>query len=98
MLKHHALGHGHDSPRRRPAIHRGRWPPLRANWRSHAKNFILSDAHDNFDFTFTNYSRYQLSAAPYNDLIPPVLHYIALGEYGSHLREGWDETVQSCLD
>ncbi|UNI24121.1 hypothetical protein JDV02_009896 [Purpureocillium takamizusanense] len=71
---------------------------LRASWRNDADDFILSEAHDNFDVTFTNYTRNQLSAAPYEDVVPPILHHIALGTTKDQWRESWQEAVQSCLD
>ena len=69
---------------------------LGLGWRSHSSTFRLSETDDNFDVTFQNYTRDQLSSAPYPDLVPPILHHIALG------RPDWESTwgvaVQSCLD
>ncbi|PNY26821.1 Mannosyl phosphorylinositol ceramide synthase SUR1 [Tolypocladium capitatum] len=71
---------------------------LRVIWRANSADFVLSSSHDAFDITFANYSRDQLSAAPYDDAVPPILHHIALGKHGDHWRGEWEETVQSCLD
>jgi len=70
---------------------------LRTNWRTHSEEFILS-GNDNFDITLSNYSVNQLSAAPLEDLVPPVIHHISLGTNGTHWRTEWKDTVQSCLD
>ncbi|ETS03728.1 putative glycosyl transferase [Trichoderma reesei RUT C-30] len=71
---------------------------LPASWAADHETFILSEQRDAFDVTFANYSINQLSAAPYEDLVPPVLHHIALGSHGTHWRTEWKETVQSCID
>ncbi|KAH0499680.1 hypothetical protein TgHK011_006857 [Trichoderma gracile] len=71
---------------------------LPANWAANHESFILSEQRDAFDVTFTNYSINQLSAAPYEDLIPPVLHHIALGSQGTRWKTEWKHTVQSCID
>ena len=71
---------------------------LRVRWRQGADDFILSKAHDDFDITFVDYDKEQLSAAPHQDLVPPVLHHIALGRHGRDWRGEWRDTVQSCLD
>ncbi|KYK60238.1 glycosyl transferase [Drechmeria coniospora] len=70
---------------------------LRVDWRERASGFLLSD-EDGFDITFANYSRGQLSAAPYHDVIPPVLHHIALGMPRTGWPPEWEETVRSCLE
>ena len=69
---------------------------LPVNWRDGAEDFVLSKAHDDFDITFVDYDKHQLSAAPHPDVVPPILHHIALGK--RHWRDGWQETVQSCID
>ncbi|KAK9366254.1 hypothetical protein V1509DRAFT_569320 [Lipomyces kononenkoae] len=70
-------------------------------WTKHSSTFLLSAEHNSFDVTFANYSRSQTSAHPYDDLVPPILHHIVLGNDGQnskHWRPGWAEAVQSCLD
>ncbi|KKO97950.1 MIPC synthase [Trichoderma harzianum] len=71
---------------------------LPLHWRAHRESFLLSQERDDFDVTFSNYSINQLSASPYEDLVPPVLHHIALGRHGTQWRTEWKETVQSCID
>ncbi|KAK3899523.1 glycosyltransferase [Staphylotrichum tortipilum] len=66
-------------------------------WKRHARSFYLSAAHDGFDVTFANYSATQTSAAPFPDLVPPVLHHISLGS-GAATHSKWTEVRQSCLD
>jgi mannosyltransferase OCH1-like enzyme len=67
-------------------------------WHANASSFILSDTNDAFDITFANYSQDQLSAAPYENVVPPILHHIALGMDDKDWREDWREAVQSCID
>ncbi|KAK4071814.1 CAZyme family GT32 [Purpureocillium lilacinum] len=71
---------------------------LRVKWRDGAGDFLLSKAHDDFDVTFIEYDKHQLSAAPYEDLVPPVLHHIALGRGASGYGDLWKDSVQSCVD
>jgi mannosyltransferase OCH1-like enzyme len=66
-------------------------------WKRHARSFYLSAAHDGFDVTFANYSAAQTSAAPFEDVVPPVLHHISLGS-GAARHQKWAEVRQSCLD
>ncbi|OAQ57988.1 glycosyltransferase family 32 protein [Purpureocillium lilacinum] len=69
---------------------------LRLSWRAGAEEFVLSKAHDDFDITFIDYDKRQLSAAPHPDIVPPVFHHIALGKH--RWKNRWQETRQSCLD
>lgn len=71
---------------------------LNARWPIQAQEFIVSEARDGFDVTFDEYDIHQLSAAPHQDVVPPILHHIALGKNGDHWRQEWNETVQACLD
>jgi mannosyltransferase OCH1-like enzyme len=68
-------------------------------WPWDASDFLISpDANrDAFDLSFANYSRTQDSAGPlYRDLVPPVLHHIALG---SHKPQGkWIDARNACLE
>ncbi len=66
-------------------------------WSRHARSFYLSARHDNFDVTFANYTVDQISAAPYPDLVPPVIHHISLGS-GAATHSKWAEVRQTCLD
>lgn len=68
-------------------------------WWNKSEEFLLSAKHDNFDITFSNYSINQLSAAPYEDRVPPVLHHVAMGGAGAeaHIAK-WKSVRQSCLD
>jgi hypothetical protein len=66
-------------------------------WNRHASDFLISKQNDDFDLTFANYSLNMVSSEPtYPDLVPPVLHHIALGHNKPH--EGWVEARQACLD
>jgi mannosyltransferase OCH1-like enzyme len=71
---------------------------LRLFWHENASDFILSQSNDNFDVTFANYSIHQVSAEPYEDVVPPILHHIALGDNEGRWKGRWGESVQSCLD
>lgn len=66
-------------------------------WSRHARSFYLSARHDDFDVTFANYSVNQTSAAPYPDLVPPVIHHISLGS-GAATHSKWAEVRQTCVD
>lgn len=67
-------------------------------WHENASQFIISERHDNFDISFANYSIHQVSAEPYEDLVPPILHHIALGDNEGRWKHRWGESVQTCLD
>lgn len=72
---------------------------LNMHWRANAADFILSAEHDNFDVTFANYTHDQLTAGEgYEDIVPPVLHHIALGTKREEWRPQWEEALQSCVD
>ncbi|KAG6027515.1 hypothetical protein E4U41_000903 [Claviceps citrina] len=71
---------------------------LRIFWHENASQFIISQSNDNFDVTFANYSANQVSAEPFPDLVPPILHHIALGDNEGRWKTRWGDTVQSCLD
>ncbi|KAK0630945.1 glycosyltransferase family 32 protein [Bombardia bombarda] len=66
-------------------------------WFRHAEQFLVSAEADSFDITFANYSRHQLSAAPYDDRVPPILHHISLGS-GAAAHTKWSDVRQTCLD
>jgi inositol phosphorylceramide mannosyltransferase catalytic subunit len=66
-------------------------------WNRHASDFLISKEHDDFDLTFANYSLSMDSSQPtYPDLVPPVLHHIALGHNKPHKE--WVEARQACLE
>ncbi|GAO16610.1 uncharacterized protein UV8b_01474 [Ustilaginoidea virens] len=71
---------------------------LRLFWHDNASQFILSESNDDFDVTFATYDRNQISAQPYEDLVPPILHHIALGDNEGRWKSRWGHAVQSCLD
>ncbi|QPH09562.1 hypothetical protein C2857_000410 [Epichloe festucae Fl1] len=71
---------------------------LRVFWHENASQFIISQSNDNFDVTFANYSKAQVSAEPYQDLVPPILHHIALGDTEGRWKSRWGDSVQSCVD
>lgn len=71
---------------------------LRIFWLDNSSDFILSDTNDKFDVTFANYSTSQLSASPYEDVVPPILHHIALGDNEGRWKSRWGDAVQSCVD
>ncbi|KAL2214204.1 glycosyltransferase family 32 protein [Sarocladium strictum] len=67
-------------------------------WTHNASEFVISKAHDDFDVTMASYDRSQTSAAPYNDVVPPVLHHILLGDQNaSTWKTEWTESRNSCL-
>ncbi|OAF58768.2 hypothetical protein VC83_06086 [Pseudogymnoascus destructans] len=72
---------------------------LNFNWPRDAPDFLISSNADRdaFDLSFANYSRTQDSAGPlYRDLVPPVLHHIALG---GHKPQGkWIDARNACLE
>ena len=70
---------------------------LNALWHRNAVDFVLS-SKDDFDVSFSNYSRHQLSASPYPDVVPPILHHIALGDSSNRWKGRWGDAVQSCID
>ncbi|KAG5984969.1 hypothetical protein E4U55_002376 [Claviceps digitariae] len=59
---------------------------------------MISQTNDDFDVTFAKYSKDQVSAEPYPDLVPPILHHIALGDNEGRWKSRWGDTVQSCVD
>jgi mannosyltransferase OCH1-like enzyme len=66
-------------------------------WDHSSDDFLISSAKDNFDLTFANYSRQSDTSLPeYPDLVPPVLHHIALGS--SKLKASWVDARESCLE
>ncbi|KAM4064957.1 glycosyltransferase sugar-binding containing DXD motif domain-containing protein [Hirsutella rhossiliensis] len=67
-------------------------------WSSTADEFVLSKTHDHFDITFADYDENQLSATPYDDLVPPILHHIVFGKHGSRWRDESEDAMRSCLD
>ena len=70
---------------------------LNALWRHNSADFILS-RKDDFDITFSNYSRHQPNADPYPDMVPPIIHHIALGDRDGGWKSRWGDAVQSCVD
>lgn len=67
-------------------------------WHTSAAEFVLSEKHDDFDVTFSNYTDNQLTSAPYKDVVPPILHHIALGKKNPRWQAQWRVARQSCLD
>jgi len=66
-------------------------------WPHDAAQYMLSREADDFDVTFANYSTAQDTAgSPYEDVVPPVLHHIALG--GGAIRPVWENAMQACLE
>ncbi|KAK3369432.1 glycosyltransferase family 32 protein [Lasiosphaeria ovina] len=66
-------------------------------WFTYSDRFLLSAEADGFDLTFANYSKHQVSAAPFEDRVPPVLHHISLGT-GAAAHSRWMTVRQDCLD
>ena len=67
-------------------------------WWNHSESFLISAKADGFDLSFANYSRGQLSAAPFEDRIPPILHHIAMGTGAAEHTGRWRAERQSCID
>ncbi len=68
-------------------------------WWNHSNQFLLSAQADGFDVTFANYSTQQVSAAPFEDRIPPIIHHVAMGGAGAeaHIAK-WNIVRQTCID
>ena len=65
-------------------------------WKSQASEFLISKEKDDFDVSFMNYSKTVDTALPEHiDLVPPVLHHIALGK--NRLKTSWVNARESCL-
>jgi len=64
---------------------------------SHNSDEFLITPKDGFDITFEYYDRHQDSAAPYENLVPPILHHIALSE-GAAAHAKWTDVRQTCLN
>ncbi|KAK1756420.1 hypothetical protein QBC47DRAFT_185877 [Echria macrotheca] len=68
-------------------------------WWDHSDRFLLSAQVDDFDITFANYSVHQVSAAPYEDRVPAILHHVAMGGAGAEAHiEKWKTVRQTCID
>lgn len=64
-------------------------------WSRSYGDFVISQERDNFDVTFLNYSRTRDTCMPeYEDLIPPILHHISLGNREPDPK--WLDAKQSC--
>ena len=71
------------------------------NWHPYADEFVLperQDTLDTFDVTFSIYADYVLSSAPHDDVVPPILHHIALGNSTPEWNTQWTAARQSCLN
>jgi len=69
---------------------------LPITWKSKSSDFFISEEGDHFDLTFSNYSVDQQSSLPdYPDLVPPILHQIALG---GELKEEWLTARSHCIE
>ena len=65
-------------------------------WNHHSSGFLISKENDNFDVSFLNYSQTTETSLPaYPDLVPPILHHIALGK--RHVKTSWLNARESCL-
>lgn len=68
-------------------------------WWNHSERFLISTAADDFDLTFANYSTHQVSAAPFEDRVPSILHHVAMGGAGAQAQIAkWQDVRQSCVD
>lgn len=66
-------------------------------WSHQSNQYLISAERDGFDITFANYSKNQVSAAPYEDKVPPILHHVSLGS-GAESHSQWMEVRKTCLD
>ncbi len=65
-------------------------------WSNNSSEFIISETNDAFDVTFASYNETRDTALPdHQDLVPPVLHHIALGR--KPLRASWIDARDECL-
>jgi mannosyltransferase OCH1-like enzyme len=65
-------------------------------WTDQSSEFLISKEKDDFDLSFLNYSQTLDTSLPnYPDLVPPVLHHIAIGK--RRVKTKWLEARESCL-
>jgi hypothetical protein len=71
---------------------------LPITWNLSSSSFLISRHHDNFDLTFANYSATRVSSLPeHPDVVPPVLHHIALGHNPNAEQADWSIARNNCL-
>lgn len=65
-------------------------------WNRNSSEFLVSKSRDGFDVTFSTYNLTIDTSLPDSpDLVPPVLHHIALGK--CRLKSSWLDARESCL-
>jgi hypothetical protein len=71
---------------------------LPITWNLSSSSFLISRHLDNFDLTFANYPTTRVSSLPENpDVVPPVLHHIALGHNPNAEQADWSIARNNCL-
>ena len=68
-------------------------------WGAGAERFMMTDRTADFDITFANYSVHEVSAAPWEDRVPPIIHHIAMGgEKAEQFIAKWQDARKGCID
>jgi mannosyltransferase OCH1-like enzyme len=71
---------------------------LPITWNLRSSTFLISRRLDNFDLTFTNYSATKATSLPeHPDVVPPILHHIALGHKPDAEQADWSTARNNCL-
>lgn len=71
---------------------------LPVTWNLRSASFLISRRHDNFDLTFANYSATRVTSLPeHPDVVPPILHHIALGHNPDAEKPEWSIARNNCL-
>jgi hypothetical protein len=71
---------------------------LPVTWKLKSPSFLISQQLDGFDLTFVNYSTTRVTSLPeHPDLVPPVLHHIALGHNPDSEQADWSTAKNNCL-
>jgi hypothetical protein len=71
---------------------------LPVTWNLKSSSFLISRQLDGFDLTFANYSATRVTSLPEDpDLVPPILHHIALGHNPESEQADWSTARNNCL-
>jgi hypothetical protein len=71
---------------------------LPITWNLGSSTFLISRRLDNFDLTFTDYSATRATSLPeHPDVVPPILHHIALGHKPDAEQADWSTARNNCL-
>lgn len=71
---------------------------LPVTWKLRSSTFLISRRRDDFDLTFANYSATRVTSLPeHPDVVPPILHHIALGHNPDAEQADWSTARNNCL-